>query len=158
MRKIGCLVVACLFLAACAGQGGSVVTTGGLEFLRQYPNRTGSEQVDFYWKCDAAQAGQVRVEGAVHTLRTGQVKFVEVELIAADAQGKPLGSAKSTTKDLIIGLNQTSTFAVALTAPAGMARVDLYYRYNVDQVSGADPWPHFFMRDACSPTAHLRKG
>jgi hypothetical protein len=157
MWKIGWVMAVCVLLAACAAQGGPAATAQKPVLLAEYPNRVGSEQVDVYWKCDAAQSGQARVEGVVHTLRTGRVTFAEVEIIAVDARGGTLGSAMSPTKDIVIHTNEASPFAVVLATPADTARVDLVYKYQVDQVSGADPRPHFFIRNACSPTQHAFK-
>lgn len=157
MWKRGVGVAVCLLVAGCALQGGPVATMGSPKLLAVYPNRVGTEAVDFYWKCDATQAGQARVEGAVHTLRTGRVSFAEVELIAVDARGATLQSAAGRTRDLVIHTNEASQFAVVLPTSADTAQVDLVYRYHVDQVSGSDPRPHFLIRNACSPTQHVYK-
>jgi hypothetical protein len=152
MRRLSWALIACFALSACTALGG-----GGAEAPRPqetYTHTNSSSYVDLYWNCALADGG-LRVSGVVHNARAGRVWDASVEADGVDAQGRSVVIAKVGMADSIIFINQASPFRVELKTTGTETRIDLVYQYRMDMTMGEDRYPHYLVRDACSPTQNL---
>jgi hypothetical protein len=90
----------------------------------------------------------------VQNVRGGAVKFVELELTGADARGRYVSEARTTLKDVLLQPTRVALFVIELRPAGSESRFDLFYRYQVDAVSGGEERPRFRALDVCSPTQH----
>ena len=93
-KPIGWLALLPMGLAACAGAG-----SGGLSISEAapyppavYQHRVSTNDVEIYWNCAQPEAGAAHMEGVVRNSKGGVVGFLQLELAAADAQGKYVAS------------------------------------------------------------------
>jgi hypothetical protein len=152
MQRLPWVLIACLALSACAASGGGGAAVPAPQ--ETYTHTNGSSYVDLYWNC-APMDGGLRISGVVHNARAGRVWDVSVEADGVNAQGRSTVIAKSGTADTILFINQASPFRADLKTTGAEARVDLVYQYRMDMTMGEDRYPHYLVRDACSPTQNL---
>jgi hypothetical protein len=146
------LACAGLIVTACAA-GGMDTTPATVYPPAAYGQRIGTTDVTVYWNC-TREATQVRFEGVVQNVRGGAVKFVELELTGADARGRYVSEARTTLKDVLLQPTRVALFVIELRPAGSESRFDLFYRYQVDAVSGGEERPRFRALDVCSPTQH----
>ncbi len=119
-----------------------------------YAHRVSTNEVDVYWNCTRPEPAVVRLEGVVQNWKGGRVKFMELELDGAVAQGKYVSGGKTALKDIVLHANQLSPFDFQVRIASGEERFDLFYWYYLDATMGDSPRQQFLARDACSPTQH----
>jgi hypothetical protein len=156
-KPIGWLALLPMGLAACAGAG-----SGGLSASEAVPyppavyqHRVSTNDVEIYWNCAQPEAGTAHMEGVVRNSKGGVVGFMELELAAADAQGKYVASVKRALEPIMLRANQLAPFSLQVGAGGGAERFDLYYGYDRDATLGEAQQAHFLARDVCSATQHL---
>jgi hypothetical protein len=152
MPRLAWVLIACLVLSACAASGGGDAVVPAPQAT--YTHVNGSSYVDLYWNC-APMDGGLRVSGVAHNARAGRVWDVRIEADGVDAQGRSTAVTSSGIADSIIFINQASPFRVDLKTTGAEARFDLVYQYRMDMTMGEDRYPHYLVRDACSPTQNL---
>ena len=156
-KPIGWLVFLLLGLAACAAaESGGAATLGSTPYPPTvYEHRVSTNEVEIYWNCAKPDAGTDRMEGVVRNSKGGVVKFMELELAAADAQSMYVASAKRALEPIMLRANQISSFSLQVGAGGGSERIDLYYSYDRDAAQGEAQQARFLARDVCSATQHL---
>ncbi len=155
-KPIGWLVLLATGLAGCAGSASSgPATLGSVPYPpAAYEHRVATNDVEIYWHCARPDAGTAQVEGVVRNFKGGVVSFMELELVAVDAQGRNVAGAKTALPSIRLFANQVSPFALRVSA-GGAERFDLYYSYDRDATHGEAQQAHFMARDSCSATEHL---
>lgn len=155
MKLRGWLVASVsLILSACAGPGNGGPAESKIYPPAVYAHRVSTNEVHVYWNCTRPEPTLVRFEGVVQNWKGGQVKFMELELVGADARGKYVSGGKTALKDIVLYANQISPYALQVR-PAGVEeRFDLFYWYYIDARLGESARQQFLARDACSPTQH----
>ncbi len=134
-----------------------------------YAHRVATSHVVLYWNCVRPEAGALRVEGvAQNPWSTQPVRFLELELVGVDGQGRTVSLVKGEAGDILIHTNQLSPFHLALRTAGSEVRFDLYYQYQFQdeemeaRLAGA-AWGtprllaqanRFLARDVCSDTQH----
>lgn len=168
MRGAAALLGGVLLLAGCAGTGPEAETRQGA-LTEAYPHRVGSSNVELLWRCERPEPSLVRVEGLARNPWSAQpIGYLEVEVAATDAAGRPVGSGRGAADNWQIRTGQASPFAVLVRLTGEPARLDLWYQYQFHEENilgrlagpGA-PRPSLaassqrsLVRDACSPTQH----
>jgi hypothetical protein len=155
-KRIGWLVVMLSGLPACAGVASEEpATLGSTPYPPAvYEHRVGTNEVEIYWNCARPDAGTAQVEGVVRNSKGGVVEFLELELVAVDAQGRSAATAQTALRAIRLFANQLSPFVLRVRA-GGAERFDLYYTYNRDATQGEAQQARFQARDVCSATQHL---
>jgi len=143
-----------LMVSACAG-----AEIGGPAESKLYPpavyaRRVSTNDVDVYWNCTRPEPTLVRFEGVVHNWRGGRVKFLELELVGADARDRYVSGGKTALKDFVLYTNQISPYALQVRPAGTEERFDLFYWYYIDARIGESGRQQFLARDACSPHQH----
>ena len=158
-------------LSACASPGSP---HGGSGQPPGYPpdvfaHRVATSNVVLYWNCVRPEAGALRLEGVAQNPWSMQsVRFLELELVGVDDQGRTVSQARGEARDILIDTNQSSPFQLALRTAGSEVRFDLYYQYRFQEVEMeallagppvALPWllaqtNRFLARDVCSETQH----
>jgi len=119
-----------------------------------YEHRVSTNDVEIYWNCAGPDAGTARMEGVVRNSKGGEVGFMELELAAADAQGKYVASVKRALEPIKLRANQLASFSLQIGAGGSGERLDLYYSYDRDATQGEAQQARFLARDVCLPTQH----
>jgi hypothetical protein len=129
-----------------------------------FDHRVATSEIELYWRC-TGDAGTLRVDGVAVNRWAGEVRFLELELIGVNAQGRTVTATRGETADILLHTKQSSPFRLDLRIAGTEARHDLFYqyRYNAEGFEAAlEPTPYrlaqalqrFMVRDACSPAQH----
>jgi hypothetical protein len=147
-----------LLAAACAATG----PPPGADPAPVYDHRVADTNVELYWACSQAQPGVLQVDGVARSPWT-EVRFLEVELAAVNAQGRTTDAARTGVRDVVLATGVSSPFRLILSLTGAEARTDLYYQYlrrgERDSLLGGrlgDDFHRNVVRDACSPSQHRR--
>ena len=162
------LVVVAMGITSCVAV--DTPTTGAP--TEAFTHRTANSDVVLLWNCLQPASGVLRIEGVAHSPWQAQpVRYLEVQVVGVDAQGRQTAEATGKARDIQIFTNQRSPFQLDLRTAGTEVRVDLYYQYlfneEYDTAMLAGPpmvGPRRYaqtrtnmVRDACSPTQHLAR-
>jgi len=146
------LAVGVMLLAACAGLPATSFPP------EAFQRRVADGRVELYWNCSWPEPGLLQVEGIAQSPWTQDIRFLELELVGVNAQGRTLGAARAPVRDIVLHTNAPSPFRLLLRTTGAEARTDLYYQYrhHGDSDDGFG-FPRFgtefhrsYVRDACA--------
>jgi hypothetical protein len=148
-----------LLLAACAA-----TQTPETYPPNVFDHRVADGRVELYWSCVALQEGMLQIDGAARSPGSGDVRFMEVEAVGVNADGRTVGAVKVPVRDVVMHTNAWTPFYLVLRTTGAEARVDLYYQYRHpverdDGLGGRFPglqhdFQRSYVRDACAPAQH----
>jgi hypothetical protein len=121
--------------------------------LANFAHRVSTNDVTIYWNCTRPKSDGIRLGGVVQNSKGVPVKFMELELVAADGRDRYGPSAKTALRDIVLHTNQVSPFTLQLRSEGKGVRFDLFYKYYVG-AAVATQQVNFMARDACSPSQH----
>jgi hypothetical protein len=153
-RGIILLALAVLGASACATPD----TRTELQPASAFAHRVSAGEVRVFWNCSQPEPNLLQVDGMVQNVGGGQVRFAEVEVVAVNAGGQTVGSARSAVRDSVLQTNQRSPFQVQVRTAAEAARFDMFYWHLVREAFGASgPGQRRvqnMVRDICLPMEH----
>jgi hypothetical protein len=127
-------------------------------------HRVWTSEIELAWRCTTAEPGTLRVEGVAVNRWAVEVRFVELELVGVDAEGRTVAATRGEAADILLHTKQASPFRLDLRVTGTEARHDLFYQYrhNPEGFEAAlAPVPYrlaqtqrFMVRDACAPARH----
>jgi hypothetical protein len=168
VRRAVLLGVVAIGLTACT----AVDTPGQGAALETFAHRTATSDLVLFWNCRERSGGVLRVEGVAQNPWQAQpIRFLELQLVGVDAQGREIAAATGKARDIQIFTGQQSPFQLELRLAGTEVRVDLYYQYLFNEefkaallagppMAGPRQYAQTrtaLVRDACSPTAHLAR-
>jgi hypothetical protein len=142
-------------LAACAQGVGPQAATGYGMPQGAYAHRVASSNLELYWNCTSPAPGIVDVEGIVHNTSSGDVHFVDLDLVGVGSQGV-VSEAKASVQPVVLSLNETAPFLLRAQGGGPETQFDLYYQYRRGVRPGAlfpDDARRFSARNICSPSS-----
>jgi hypothetical protein len=159
--KILCIPAVIVLLAGCGMQqpATSFPPTA-------FEHRVADGRVELYWSCSQPETGILQVDGIAQSPWTQDIRFLELELVGVNAQGRTLGATRAPVRDIVLHTNAPSPFRLLLRTTGAEARMDLYYQYRHrgEPDIGGLGFPGFggefrrsFVRDACS-AGHRAQG
>jgi hypothetical protein len=149
-------MVAVLLIVAFLGAGCATPDTRtALPPASAFAHRVSAGDVRVFWNCSQPEPNLLQVEGVVQNIGGGQVTFAEVEVVAVNAGGQTMGSARSAVRDSVLQVNQRSPFQVQVRTAAEAARFDMFYWHLVREAFGSGPRRvQNRVRDICLPMEH----
>jgi len=162
------LVVVAMAVTSCA----AVDSAGTGAPPEAFMHRAANSEVVLLWNCLQPASGVLRVEGVARNPWQAQpIRFLELQVVGVDAQGRQTAEATAKTPDIQILTSQQSPFQLDLRTVGTEVRFDLYYQYRFNQewdnamVAGPSTvGPRLYaqtntnmVRDVCSPTQHLAR-
>lgn len=123
-----------------------------------FEHRVADGRVELYWSCTQPEAGILQVDGIAQSPWTQDIRFLEIELVGVNAQGRTVGATRGPVRDIVLHTNAPSPFRLLLRTTGAEARMDLYYQYrHRGESDNGFGFPRFgtefqrsFVRDACS--------
>ena len=123
-----------------------------------FAHRVSAGDVRVFWNCSQPEPNLLQVEGVIQNIGGGQVRFAEVEVVAVNAAGRTMGSARSAARDIVLQSNQRSPFQVQIRTAEEPARFDMFYWHFVREAfRGLGSAPRRVqnrVRDICVPMDH----
>ncbi len=171
VRQAMLLVGMAMGVTACV----AVDTAGTGAPLEAFTHRVATSEVVLLWNCVQPASGGLRLEGVAHSPWQSQpIRYLELQLVGVDAQGRQTAEAAGQARDIQILTNERSPFLLDLRTAGTEVRVDLFYQYRFNQewdsgtllLAGppmvgprryAQTTNTYMVRDACSPTQHLAR-
>jgi hypothetical protein len=151
LRTIVVLLIVAFLGAGCATPG----TQSTLPPASAFAHRVSAGDMRLFWNCSQPEPNLLQVEGVVQNIGGGQVRFAGVEVVAVNAGGQTMGSARSAVPDSVLQVNQRSPFQIQVRTAAEAARFDMFYWHLVREASGSGPRRvQNRVRDICMPMEH----
>ncbi|RPI08844.1 MAG: hypothetical protein EHM71_07455 [Zetaproteobacteria bacterium] len=153
-RGIIVLALALLGASACATPD----TRTALPPASAFAHRVSAGDVRVFWNCSQPEPNLLQVEGVIQNIGGGQVRFAEVEVVAVNAAGRTMGSARSAARDIVLQTNQRSPFQVQIRTAGEPARFDMFYSHFArEEFGGLGSVPRRLqnrVRDICAAMEH----
>jgi hypothetical protein len=121
-RRIILLALAVLGVSGCATPDTRTALPASA-----FAHRVSAGDVRVFWNCSQPEPNLLQVEGVIQNIGGGQVRFAEVEVVAVNAAGRTMGSARSAVRDMVLQSNQRSPFQVQVRTAEEAARFDMFY-------------------------------
>ncbi len=168
MIRYALLLLVAMGVTSCAG----LDTAGTGAPPDAFLHRAANSEVVLLWNCLRPASGVLRVEGVARNPWQAQpIRYLEVEVVGLDAQGRQTAEAAGKVRDIQLFTNQQSPFQLDLRTSGAEVRFDLYYQYlfNAEWDNALLAGPPMvgqrryaqtrtnMVRDACSPTQHLAR-
>jgi hypothetical protein len=142
--------------------GLSACTTPGTQTPIQRPalfeHRVSAADVRVFWNCTRPEQNVLQLDGVVQNIGGQLVQFAEVEVVAVNASGRTVNSARSAVQDIRLQTNQRSPFLIQLRTSGDEVRFDMFYRHRARDTSGLGVAGlrqiQNMARDVCSPTQY----
>jgi len=160
MRNMGPTLVAILLLAAVLGASGCATQDAwtALPPASSFAHRVSAGDLRVFWNCSRPEPDLLQVEGVIQNIGGGRVRFAEVEVVAVNAGGQTLGSARSAARDIVMQTNQRSSFQVQIRTAGEPARFDMFYSHFArEEFGGLGSTPRRIqnrVRDICAAMEH----
>ena len=160
MRNMGPTLVAILLLAAVLGASGCATQDAwtALPPASSFAHRVSAGDLRVFWNCSRPEPDLLQVEGVIQNIGGGRVRFAEVEVVAVNAGGQTMGSARSAARDIVLQTNQRSPFQVQIRTAGEPARFDMFYSHFArEEFGGLGSVPRRLqnrVRDICAAMEH----
>ncbi len=138
-------VLGCVMLAGCAQSG--VQPAGGIDPNAEFAHRLAAAQIEIHWNCIPDPSG-LTVEGFVRNAGSGEIKFVELEMVSLNPQGTVLSEARTAIEPVVLSLRDTGPFRARVETAGPAPHLDLFYKYRVGVRRDEQ---RFSARNICSP-------
>lgn len=103
----------------------------------QFSHRVATSHVVLHWNCTRPESGVLRLDGVAHNPWSPQeVRFMELEVVGIDAEGRYVSQAATALPNFMLGTNQISPFQLEVKTLGTETRFDLFYRYRFQDNGG----------------------